>query len=184
MGCRKRAGRTLGLGCLGLIVLTILFFKFTQLGHDVVVAWRHGIIQGALSKDDDRKYNATSTGNLKALYIALDLYHASEGKFPEGNGWMDAIQNRIKAGDMNATEANKKLVSPSLAGQSGKYGYAINNAAAGKYKGDIKDKSTVLIFDSSDTSRNAHGDPKVLLPKPPRPGGNLGITVDGTIVKL
>jgi len=60
----------------------------------------------------------------------------------------------------------------------------MNDAASGKYKGDLKDPKTILIFDSSDTSRNAHGDPKKLLPTPPRPGGNLGITVDGSIVKL
>jgi hypothetical protein len=60
----------------------------------------------------------------------------------------------------------------------------MNDLASGKYKGDIKDKKTPLLFDSSDTSRNAHGDPAKLLPKPPRPGGNVGIAVDGTILKL
>ena len=97
---------------------------------------------------------------------------------------MDAIKNYGAASDLAKGEADKRFVTPAMQGKAGQYGYAMNDAASGKYKGDIKDPKTPLIFDSSDTSRNAHGNPKKLMPSPTRAGGNLGIAVDGTILKL
>jgi len=180
----KRVARGVGLGCFSLLIIAVCLLFFTELGHTVRDLWRHGIIQAEIGSDSDAKYNASEVNNLKALYTAMMLYHESEGQWPQGNGWMDAIKNRVATADLAGGEADKKFVSPSLAGQPGQYGYAMNDLASGKYKGDIKDKKTPLLFDSSDTSRNAHGDPAKLLPKPPRPGGNVGIAVDGTILKL
>ena len=97
---------------------------------------------------------------------------------------MDSIKNRIQTGDMSEAEATKKLVDPTLEGKAGAFGYAMNDAAAEKYKGDLKDPKMPLIFMSSVTTRNAHGDPAKLAPNPPRRGGNYAITVDGTILKL
>lgn len=146
--------------------------------------YNSGILGSQLSGKKMREYQGNSMENLKALQTALMLYHDSEDQFPDSAGWMDAITDRIKAGDMTQEEADKKFVNP-LLGKVGEFGYAMNDACSKKYKDDIKDPSkTPLLFDSSDTGRNAHGSPSSLLPKPARPGGNLGISVDGNVLKL
>ena len=184
MASGRRALRRLGIGCVTVVLVVLGFLFFTGGGRAVRDFWRAGFFNGVLSPEQARKYNASSTANLKALYTALSNYHESEGAFPDSKRWMDAIRSYGAASDLAKGEADKKFVSPSLSGKPGQYGYAMNDAASSKYKGDIKDPKTPLIFDSSDTARNAHGDPKKLLPSPTRAGGNLGIAVHGTILKL
>lgn len=140
-------------------------------------------VSDALSETEKRKYNATTEANLKAIYTALMMYHDSEGAFPRAEGWMDAIQGRIVTSDMEGSEAQKKLISPALQGQPGQFGYAMNDKASGKYKDDL-DPKMPLVFDSSDTAKNAHGDPKALAPNPPRAEKNVAIAVDGTVKEL
>lgn len=140
--------------------------------------------QGFLDKTEERKYEASTRANLTAIYKGMKLFHESEGQYPKAAQWMDAIKNRIQTGDMSEAEAAKKLVDPGLKGKAGAYGYAMNDAASEKYEGDLKDKKMPLIFMSSDTALNAHGDPSKLAPNPPRPGGNFAVTVDGSIVRL
>lgn len=184
MGSGKRLARRAGYGCGAVVVILLGLFFFTGLGRSVRDLWHHGFFENVFSAEKDRTYNASSTANLRALYTAMMNYHESEGKFPVASSWMDAIKSFDAASDLKSGQADKKFVNPSLAGQAGAYGYAMNDLAGGKYKGDIKDPKTPLIFESSDTARNAHGDPKKLLPNPRRPGGNLGIAVNGTILKL
>ncbi len=131
-----------------------------------------------------RQYKGTLDENLKAIRTALMLYHDSEGQFPNSAGWMDAIRTRIRTDDLSGAEAEKKLMDPAYGGKPNVYGFAMNDAASGKYKDDIKDKKAPLIFESQSTARNAHGDPKKDAPNPPHRGGDYGITVDGVIVKL
>ena len=130
-----------------------------------------------LSDPEKHAYSATSEENLKAIYQAMDIYHESEGQYPDAANWMDAIQTRIKTNDLKRGEEQKKLVRPGFLGQEGKYGYAMNPAASGKYKDDIADHAnTPLIFESKVTTKNAHGNPEEI-----REG--LAITVDGTILR-
>lgn len=179
MASGRRKLRRVGIGCVGILIVLAAMF-----GPTIRDLWKHGFISAYLSQDESRKYDASNSTNLKTLYNAMMEYHESEGQFPKSTNWMDAIKSYGVASDLAKGEADKKFVSPSLAGKPGQYGYAMNDIVSGKYKGDIKDPKTVLLFDSSETERNAHGDPKKLLPSPARPGGNLGITVDGTLVKL
>jgi hypothetical protein len=130
-----------------------------------------------------QQYNAGNEQNLKALRTALMEFHDSEGQFPAGASWMDNIKSRTRVDNMTQQETNKKFVNPLYPSKPTVFGYAINDAAAGKYKGDLK-PGTILVFDSSDTAWNAHGDPAKLKPKSPYPGGLKAITVDGSIVKL
>jgi hypothetical protein len=184
MASKGKILKRLTVGCGSLVVIGFAMLFFTRTGKDIRNLWSHGFADAYLSADDERKYNASAEANLKAMYTALMMYHESEGAFPPANRWMDALKNYGAASDLAKGESEKKFVSPSLAGRTGAFGYAINEAVAGKYKGDIKDPKTPFIFDSTDTARNAHGDPKRLMPSPPRPGGNRAIAVDGTIVKL
>lgn len=140
--------------------------------------------QGFFDPVEEQKYAASTTANLSALYKGLKLYHDSEAHFPKASEWMDAIKNRVQAGNMSEDEAAKKFIDPSLASKPGAYGYAMNDAASEKYVDDLKDKDAILIFTSQQTHRNAHGDPKKDKANPPRRGGNLGITIQGKIVKL
>jgi hypothetical protein len=145
--------------------------------------WKSGILGNQLSAQKMREYQGNSMENLKALHTALLLYHDSEEAFPDSSGWMDAITNRIKAGDMTQEEADKKFVNPLIPKGKGVFGYAMNDLCSKKYKDDIKDPATTpLLFDSSDTSWNAHGLVDALLPKPKRAGGNMGISVTGEII--
>jgi hypothetical protein len=137
--------------------------------------WRAGFFE---SKPPPHAYAGDSKDNLRMMRTALLGYEESEGLFPEAGGWMDAIQNRLKTDDLKKGEGAKKLIRPDLLDQSGKFGYAINDKVGGQYHGDIKDPKTPLIFESTPTDRNAHGDPATI-----GKAGGLVITVDGTILE-
>jgi len=139
---------------------------------------------GGVKEVEQREYHGSSLENLKAIHTALMLYHDSEGAFPPAATWMDVTKLRLKTRDLSEEESMKKLKNPLLSNPK-EWGYAINDAAAGKYKDDIAEPDkTPLVFDSSDTGWNAHGDPEKLAPKPPRPGGNLGVTISGQALTL
>ncbi len=147
--------------------------------------WDRGILQDYLSPPKKREYHGTNVSNLKAMHTALMMYHDSEGRFPDASAWMDAIERQIRSYDMKDEEAAKKLVHPMfLPPKPGVHGYALNDACSGKYIDDIPDKAIPLVFDSKDTSKNAHGKPEELLPSPPREGGNLGMSVEGKLLKF
>lgn len=166
--------KRLGMGCLGIVVIGGVVLAFTPQGHLVLNLFKNGAIQAAVMPAAKRTYTATNEANLKAIYTALKLYHDSEGQFPKGDGWMDAIQNRIRADDMSKEEAAKKLIRPDLMGQTGQYGYELNDAAAGKYKDDLP-KDTILVFESKQTGRNAHGNPQ-------KEREGAAITVNGQVL--
>jgi hypothetical protein len=171
---KRKLAKGLGLGCLGVVVVALGLLLFTGAGKDFQNLWRNGTIPSLLFPAKKRTYSAGNESNLKAIYTALMLYHESEGQFPTAGGWMDAIEPRIRANDMEASEAKKKLARPDLG--DGQFGYAMNDAASAKYKDDVGPATTVLIYESKQTGRNAHGDPKT-----DRDG--YAITVDGTILK-
>lgn len=169
-------------GCLmvGLIVLATVGWWVGPVVYDFV---RSGILGDLIFKKPNRNYEGTSIDNLRAMHMGMMLYHESEEMFPQASGWMDAIESRIQTGDMAKGENLKKLVNPDYLGQPGKFGYAMNDAASRKYRDDIPEPDkTPLIFDSSDLSRNAHGEPQSLLPKPPRNGLNRGVSVNGQLL--
>jgi hypothetical protein len=179
----KKLLRRVGIGVGVLVLLAGGFLFLTEPGKAARDIWSTGAVQAAISGPEKREYTATTEANLRAIHTALMMYHDSEGQFPVAAGWMDAIQNRIGTADMEGSESEKKLISPSLQGQAGQFGYAMNDKASGKYKDDL-DPKMPLVFDSRDTAKNAHGDPAKLAPAPPRDGQNLAIAVDGTLVKL
>jgi hypothetical protein len=162
------------LGCLMVSVLALGFIAWFY-GPLVLALWHIGIFD---KKSAAHAYDGTSIDNLKYMRTALLGYEESEGLFPEAGGWVDAIQNRLNTDDLKKGEAAKKLVYPEFVGQAGKFGYAFNGALSKKYHGDVKDGKTPLIFESTSTDRNAHGDPAKIR----KPGG-LAISVDGTILK-
>jgi len=159
------------------IVFGLLCFVVTPLYHLL-----HGL--GWLSGHETVKYHASNEANLKALRIALLAYHESEGQFPDSRKWMDAIKTRVRADNMAEAEAMKKFVNPLYPAKAGVFGYAMNDAASNKYKGDLKDPKMPLIFDSSDTAWDAHGDPAKLKAKSQEEGGNEAVAVDGTILRM
>ena len=135
----------------------------------------HG--SGVLEPEVMRKYQGSNEDNLKALYTAMMKYHESEGQLPDAGRWMDLLKPRVRTNDMAQSEAEKKFIFPAYIGRPGKYGYAMNPAASGKFKGDLPPK-TPLIFNSNDTKWNAQGDPKKLEPK-----GGEAIAIDGTVIR-
>ena len=165
------------------MALLVLWLFVTPAGNAIRDILGSDVVRDVLTPTEMRTYNATTEGNLRSIHTALMIYHDSEGQFPDASGWMDAIVNRMQVDDMGADEAAKKLKAPSLVSAEGQYGYAMNEAASGQYSGDLSPKLP-LVFDSSDTKRNAKGSPDALLPDPPRDGQNFGIAVDGTLLKL
>lgn len=140
---------------------------------------------GVFDRPVRRAHVGTSEENLRAIYTALMLYHQSEEMLPYAEGWMDAVAPRLRTDDLQPGAERDRLRNPLLDPGPDEYGYAMNSALSGKFLGDIEDPSrTILVFDSRDTRWNAHGDPRALAPDPPRPGGNLAVTVDGTVRPL
>jgi hypothetical protein len=172
----RRATKRTAAGCLLFAVIGVMLLTLTGKGRAVIDLWP--VISSYIFPAGQQKYEASREGNLKAIYTGLMLYHDSEGQFPVATGWMDAIQGRIRATNMSPEEAQKKLVRPDLApAQPGVFGYAMNDAVSGKYKGDIKNPKTVLIFESDQTGRNAHGNPA-------NAKGRYAVAVDGTVTKI
>ncbi len=137
---------------------------------------------GVLTQKDvsgTEAYKGDIRDRLKAMQTAADLYHSSEDSYPKAEKWMDDLLIRLQTQNLKKGEAEKKLKRPDLDTTPDQFGFAINTAVAGKYKGDIKDPKTILIFESKDTKKNAAGDPKA----DGKPSGE-GITISGEIVKL
>lgn len=172
-------GKKIGLFIAAALVGTLAYAGI-RFGKDARALYNSGIID--LSKEEKKAYVGSSEDNLKAIQVALMLYHDSEGAFPPADRWMDAILNRLDSGELKKGEAEKKLRNP-LLGESS-YGYALNRVFAEQYKEDVKDWQKIpLVFDSEATTKNASGDPEKDSPKTPRQGGNLAITVEGSLIK-
>ena len=129
---------------------------------------------GILDDVETDKYKVGRENNLKAIQKALLQAADSDGTFPAADKWMDQALLRLKTSDISEDEAKDKLRVPGL--KPREFGYAINDGVAGKSLADIKDKSIILVFESTNTAWNAHGDPA----KEAKPGGKL-ISVDGTV---
>jgi hypothetical protein len=140
--------------------------------NPIGIVWKL-IRAGVLEKSEKVDYQATNNDNLKAIRTALLLYHDNEEQFPLASGWMDAIKGQLHSNDLKKGEEMKKLLVPG--GRAGEYGYALNKAVGGKYKGDLK-PSEVLVFQSKLGTWNASGDPKT-------DASGTGITLDGKLVK-
>jgi hypothetical protein len=120
-------------------------------------------------------WNVDSEARLKAMHTAAMLFHDSEEAFPKADSWMDELLKRLNTDDLKEGEFVKKITRPDVTA-TGQFGYAINVAVAGKYKGDISDPKTVLIFESRQTQKNASGKPK-------EDAIGMGVCIDGSIVK-
>lgn len=166
--------RSTKIGCAAFLVLLVGAVGVSGIGKDIANLWKNGALPALLFPGPKRQYNATNEANLKAIQTALLLYHESEGQFPQADGWMDAIQNRLKAYDLAPGEAEKKLMRPDFMGQPNQFGYALNRAVAGKYKDDVGGPETPLVYESKQRQRNASGEPKT-------DGDGIGITIDGRI---
>lgn len=170
-------------GCLiaSAILVVLLGYVGLRFGKDAYNLYRGGWLD--LGGEKTIVYRGTSMENLKALHTAMMLYHDSEERFPEASGWMDALKPYIGTRELPEAEAIKKFIDPTIPPRKGVFGYAMNDAVAGKFEGDIPDPDkTPLLFSSKATDWNAHGDPKDLAPSPPRKGGDLVLTVSGAIL--
>jgi len=162
----KRKGCRIALGLTAIIVLGLGIW----IGPVLASVWRAGFFE----RIDREEYRATRTNNLKSIHTALTLHQDSEGAYPAANSWMDDIAPRLRTDGMSEAEAARKLVRPDLDGQDGKFGYSMNEKAAGQYVGDLA-PDMVLVFESEATARNASSEPDL-------GEGRMGITVSGKIV--
>jgi hypothetical protein len=160
MGCVRievmAKGKRVLIGCAGAFGAIGLIAWFSPAGDAVRDLLKTGILE---KNEANAKFEGDTIAHLKALYTAAEVYHQSEEKFPDAVAWMDDLLPRLKTGDLAQGEAERKLVRPDLQGKSDTYGYAINSAVAGKYRGDVKDEKAVLFFESTKTTKSASGDP-------------------------
>ena len=167
----------MGIGIAAAVGLALVVLYATPFGKGVRDIVGSGALQDAVKPHHDFTYeDKNSDANLASFSTALRLYQASEGVYPDAGRWMDEILPRLILNNLPKKEAEKKFVRPGVA--AGGYGYAIDDAAAGKYVGDLP-KGTILVFESASTERNAHGDPR----KDGKAGGR-GVTIEGKIVPL
>ncbi len=172
MNLRKK----LGIGC-GVVVVGLGVWLGPAL-FDL-----RGYISAAITPQQMREYDGTNADNLKALHTALMLYEESEGAFPQASGWMDAIENRIRASDMTEEQAAKKLRDPQRSRAPNQYGYALNDAISQRYHSDITSPGTTpLVFLSTEMARNAHGNPDKI-GENVQSGRPYAVAVDGTILR-
>lgn len=163
------------LGCVGVFVVIL-----AAVGIFYGPALRDFIKAGFFEKAPEKQaWHPDTEANLKALYTALKLQHDSDGQFPKSSQWMEKILARVKTETLKKGDEAKKFVDPAAGGAPGVYGFAMNDAASEKYIDDLPDKKAPLIFQSTETAWNAHGDPA----KIGRQGG-IGLAADGSIVKL
>lgn len=178
---RNPRGRRMMLGCLGVLVGVIAALWF-WIGPLLTTASKRGFFD----KTEMRTYEGNTMENLRRIHTALLQYEASEGQLPFANSWMDAAWRRLQTADMSEEEAKKILKSPSLYRDNPTaYGYAFNESLSNMFTGDVESPArTPLVFDSSDLTWNAFGNPAQLAPSPPRAGGNYTVTVEGNVLKL
>ena len=109
----------------------------------------------------------------------------SRGMLMYGNDWDDALPPAGRWMDATGpyVQDESAYVSPALEGRATEYGYAFNLALAGVTTGTIEDPyNTVLIFDSSITTRNATA-PTDSMANPPRYGTDNTISYANGRVK-
>ena len=169
-------GKKILLGTVVALVAVVGIGAFTPQGKAIKSLF------GVLTQKDvsgTEAYQGDVTDRLKAMQTAAELYHSSEDMYPKAHKWMDDLLIRLQTQNLRKGEAEKKLKRPDVEANADQYGFAINAAVAGKYKGDLKDPKTILFFESKETNKNAVGDPK----SDGKPGGS-GITISGEVVKL
>ena len=167
--------KRLGIGVLALALVALGVLFLTPFGNGVRDLFSTGIAQSLVERPPERKLTGDTVTRLKALKTALDLYHDSEEKYPEAVGWPEAARLRLKAHDLAPGEELKGLTRPGAKA----YGYALNRAAAGKYRDDVGPKSTILLYETPAETKDATGDPKSDGLKDGR-----GVTLAGEIVPL
>jgi hypothetical protein len=86
---------------------------------------------------------------------------------------MDAIENRLRVNKMTAEEAQAKLRTPGASDDA--FGYALNLAAADKYRDDVVGEPKLLVIEHPGAAKNLAVTAE---PSPER----WAITVDGEIV--
>lgn len=175
MPVSTRAKRWLWVGGIAFVVLGIPAIIF---GPTIVDLWP--TISEAIKEPEMHEYTGTTTKNLKAMHTAFTQFHDSEERYPDATKWMDEVKNYIKTGDLTEEEAAKKLMNPRFGTKAGQYGFAMNSELSKKYKGDIKDPKTILVYETSDLKRNASGKPGKLS----QTDAGIGITISGDIVPL
>lgn len=169
--------------CLAIIIVA-LGLGFIFVGPILNVAWdlKKG---GFLDNPAQKEYHATSMGNLKAQYQAMQLYYDSEGMMPEASGWMDAAKTYVRTADLKKGEELKKFVNPRYPSKDGVFGYAFDVRLSEVYLDQIEDLTIMpLTFESKATDWNAFGKPGEIQPNPELPGGNQVVTAGGSATTL
>ena len=155
-----------------LIVAVVWITPFGNAVRDIIGS-------GILKEAKLEKFSGTTDGQLRLMYEAAQTHHQSEEVFPEGKTWMDDVLLRMKTQNLLPGEAEKKIVRQDLIGQPNQFGFAMNSAAAGRYKGDLKDPNLILFYTSKSSSKNLYADPTM-----EGLSGGRGITISGQLLSL
>ena len=127
----------------------------------------------AVKRDMQAHRAALCQGNLRALYVAVDLYLAENSdRFPLGNTWCDAITPYLPAAKIETgwSESEYPFVCPNAPRL--RCGYAFNSSLSGTSMQSLRrDGPSVVLLFESDAGWNAAGGPSLLTPRPRHDGG-------------
>lgn len=138
--------------------------------------------RGVLGEPARRSYSGTTRENLRNLYVAMMAYHDSEERFPNASGWMDAIRPYTRTSDLETDAELDKFRDPKTSKSEDDYGYAMNDELSDQYIDDVDEPDrAILLFESTDRSWNAHGDPKTISLPSEKTDPTLAVTASGEI---
>ncbi len=181
----RRGPAALGVACLGMLSLLAIGFQVKNIQPVLDTLQTAGLLK---PKDDYKpETNKDCPANLQSVYNAFEQYADLNDRLPDAAKWQDDTDftSRIPQDEW--------LHCPAVSNRhDDKFGYALNDAIAGK-KLNLNGKplkslpnaaNTPLLYDSTNTNKNAH-DAVTSLPKPGRHGGRNNILyLDGHVAAV
>ncbi len=163
-----------------LLSIVVLVWFERNIRAVVTIAKDAGLLQTGVKYEPEK--NKACPDNLTSLYNALTIYAQDWDALPPAANWLDNddLTSKIRQ--------NEWLHCPAVSNrQDDKYGYAYNDAVAGRKLNGKKLKElpdaakTPLLYDSTNLAKNAY-DAVTSLPKPGRHSGRNNILyLDGHV---
>ncbi len=125
-------------------------------------------------------FNSACFANMKRTAAGMLMYaEENDGCFPGAATWMDRVEKYVPQGD---GDTGSRMRCPAVGRDE--YGFAMSDGLSFAALGSLKEiNKQVLLFESSDLSRNAHSK-EATLPNPPRHSRSTAAYADGRATSL
>ena len=178
----RRSSSIGGITCLGMLCLLAIGFQIRNVQPLLETLQTAGLLK---PRDDYKpETNKDCPANLQSVYNAFEQYAELNDKLPDAAKWQDDTDFTARI------PQDEWLHCPTVSNRhDDKFGYALNETVTGK-KLNLNGKplkslpnaaTTPLLYDSTNTAKNAH-DAVTSLPRPGRHGGRNNILyLDGHV---